>query len=447
MVMNPGEPERPDGGLLTVRTPGAEESAGQATGADEKATSWSEPLQRLALALVRAVTLDDVAAALAAYGTGAAGAAWSHVCLLGDDGAVAVSLLGGPAVPSRRLDHLGLDAPCPWNDALRERQVVHHATTAALYRAYPGLARSLPLPSPGPVVTVPLTTVGQGCGAVTFGFEGPGVSDGDAPSGDDLQAIAAIAALAGHAAARAARYASEHQTVDALQRAYLPARLAPLAGLSFATRYLPADEPMAVGGDWYDAIPLPGHRVGVIIGDVAGHGLPAATVMASLRAALRAFATVDACPARILARLNDYTCLFKPDAFATVFIGVFEPGNEQLRYASAGHPPALLLTAAGPAQVLGGALGPPLGLPGARYESDEQAFPPGASLVAYTDGLIERRDQVIDTRLADLVKAASSNAGAGPDDLCDRLVFELLAGRDLFDDAALLVTTRRPNPS
>jgi serine phosphatase RsbU (regulator of sigma subunit) len=130
-----------------------------------------------------------------------------------------------------------------------------------------------------------------------------------------------------------------------------------------------------------------------------------------------------------------------------VFVALFDPGNERLRYASAGHPPALLVPAAGPAQLLGGALGPPLGLPGARYEAEDQAFPSGAALVAYTDGLIERRDQVIDDRLADLVTAASSCAGTGPDDLCDRLVFELLAGRDLFDDAALLVAARLPTTS
>jgi hypothetical protein len=402
---------------------------------------WSEPVQRLALALVRVISLDDVAAALLAYGTGAAGAGWSHVLLLNGAGGVAISQLGGPAVPSRRLDHLDLDAPFPWNDALRAGQIVRHPTAAALYQAYPGLESVLPLPSPGAVVTFPLMTVGACCGAVTFGFEDSDPTGG-IPSDPPLEAIAA---LAGHAAARAARYASDYQTAELLQRAYLPVRLAPLAGLSFATRYLPADEPVAVGGDWYDAIPLPGGEVGLIIGDVAGHGLPAATVMASLRAALRAFATVEACPARILTRLNDYTCLFKPDAFATVFVAIVDATSEQLRYASAGHPPALVVTPAGPTQILAGALGPPLGLPGARYEFGERAFPPGASLVAYTDGLIERREQIIDDGLADLVAAAASaGPGVGPDELCDRLVFELLAGQDLFDDAAVLVATRQP---
>jgi serine phosphatase RsbU (regulator of sigma subunit) len=145
----------------------------------------------------------------------------------------------------------------------------------------------------------------------------------------------------------------------------------------------------------------------------------------------------------MVARLNDYTCLFKPDAFATVFVAVFDPGRGLLRYARAGHPPALLVDRAGAAQVLEEGLGPPLGVPGARYEAAEQEFPAGASLVAYTDGLIERRDEPIDARLADLMAVASAaGAGAEPEGLCDRLVFELLAGKDLTDDAALLVATR-----
>jgi len=411
-----------------------------------RATSWAEPLQRLALALIRAVSLDDVAAAAVAYGPIAAGAGCGHALLLDQGGGVAASLLGGPAVPSARLDHLGLDAPLPWNDAVHDNRTIAFPSTAAFYDAYPGLESLVDLPTSGPVVTTPLVCVGECRGSVTFGFEPPAEGDGDDGGGLAVDALPGIAAVVGQAAARAAIYASEHQSAELLQRAYMPARPSPLAGLSFATRYLPAGEPAAVGGDWYDVLPLPGPLVGLVIGDVAGHGLKAAAVMASLRAALRAFATVEACPARILARLNDYTCLYKPDAFATVFVAVFDPEAGRLRYARAGHPPALLMAGDGATELLDGALGPPLGVPGATYEPDERRFPAGASLVAYTDGLIERRDQSIDARLAQLVQAAPAAAGGGPDGLCDWLVFELLAGQDLFDDAALLVATRQETP-
>ncbi len=405
-----------------------------------KATSWAEPLQRLALALIRAVSLDDVAAATVAYGPMAAGAGCGHALLLDRRGGVAVSLLGGPAVRTARLDDLGLDAPVPWNDAVHDHRVITFPSTTALYEAYPGLGSLVAFPTSGPVVTTPLVCVGECRGSLTFGFEPQADDDGGAPP---VAALQEIAAVVGQAAARAAIYASEHQSVELLQRAYLPVRLSPLAGLSFATRYLPAGEPVAVGGDWYDVLPLPGPLVGLVIGDVAGHGIRAAAVMASLRAALRAFATVEACPARILTRLNDYTCRYKPDTFATVFVGVFDPDEDLIRYALAGHPPALLVARDGATDVLDGTVGPPLGVPGATYEPREHPFPAGASLVAYTDGLIERRDQPIDARLAELVHAARAGAGGGPDALCDWLVFELLSDKDLFDDAALLVAARQ----
>ena len=429
----------PGDGLLAARAPEADQDERSDAGGDMKG-GWDEPLQRLALALVRAVSLDDVAAALVAYGAAAAGARWGHVLLLDDLGGVGVSLLGGPAMPTRRLDELDLDAPAPWNDALRNARSLVFPSTEALQRAYPSLQALLPdIGDLGPVVTAPVGALGEPRGAVTFGFDTP-------EDGGDVAAVnaplEAIAELAGRAGARAAIYASEHQSAELLQRAYLPARLSTLAGLSFATRYLPAAQPVAVGGDWYDVILLPGSQVGIIIGDVAGHGLQAAVIMASLRAALRAFATVDACPALILTRLNEYICLFKPEAFATVFVGVFDAGQERLRYTLAGHPPPLLVTGNGSLDVLDDALGPPLGFPGAAYEPGERPFPAGASLVAYTDGLIERRDEALDTRLEELVKATAAAAGAGPESLCDRVVFELLAGKDLTDDAALLVATR-----
>ena len=377
--------------------------------------------------------LDDVAAAAVAYGPMAAKAAWGHALLLDHRHALAVSLLGGPAVPSARLDDLGLDASLPWNDALRDNKVITFPSTAAWRGAYPGLASLVGLPTSGPVVTMPLVTVGEGCGALTFGFE-PGSSNDDA-------ALDEIAAFVGQAAARAAVYAGEHQSAELLQRAYLPARVSPLAGLSFATRYLPAGETAAVGGDWYDVLPLPGPLVGLVIGDVAGHEIKAAAVMASLRAALRAFATVDACPARILTCLNNYTCLYKPDAFATVFVAVFDPHEERIRYARAGHPPALLVARDGATDVLDGTVGPPLGLPGTIYEPGEHSFPAGAS----PGGLHRRAHRAPrspDRRPAGRARRGRSGRGRRAYALCDWLVFELLAGKDLFDDAALLVAAR-----
>ncbi|HKY74748.1 MAG TPA: SpoIIE family protein phosphatase, partial [Acidimicrobiia bacterium] len=272
-------------GQLAVRAPAIEEQRQTDAGLHQSG-SWAEPLQQLALALVRSVSLDDVAAAIVAYGTVAAGARWSHVLLVDGHGAPGVSLLAGPGVPSCRLDTPDPRSPAPWNDALREARQLTFPSTDALLDAYPDLKPLLALESRGPVITTPLVAVDDRCGAMTFGFDRPPVGGADAAGNAPLETIAE---LSGRAAVRAAVYAGEHQSAELLQRAYLPTRLSPLGDVSFASRYLPAGEPVGVGGDWYDLLPLPDGRIGVVMGDVAGHGLQAADVMASLRGALRAF--------------------------------------------------------------------------------------------------------------------------------------------------------------
>lgn len=394
------------------------------------------PLDQLVRALLRAVSLSDVAAALVAYGTAAAGARWARAVLLDQQGEVAISLFGGQAVPSRRLESAGFEVRCPWVDAVREGATLVFPSTEDLRRDYPEMAEVFSLPSEGAVITLPIGSGEQRCGAVTFGFEDRG------PIAEPVRAtVANIASLVAHAAPRAVVYEADYRAAEILQQAYLPDRLPDLAGLTFASRCLSAGEPWGVAGDWYDALALPGPYVGLVMGDVAGHGIHAATVMAALRGAVRAFSTVEASPAAILARMNTYLGVFKPDAFATLFIAIFDPADGRLRYARAGHPPALLLRPDGSFDLLKEPLGPPLGLPGTCYREGEQPFPPGSTLVIYTDGLIERQDRDIDLSMADLVRTASSHHRSSPDDLCDRLV-ELLAGAELFDDATLLVVRR-----
>lgn len=402
---------------------------------EAKRAPWPEPLQLLAEALVRAVSLADVAAAAVSYGTAAAGARCAHIMLFDHEDQVGTSLLGGSAVPSRRLEHIA-ELRAPWSDAVEGGSTLVFRSSEDLYQVYPELDKLGGLPSKGAVITLPLTSAHHTAGALTFGFGRRGRI-----SAATEATIADVASLVAQAARRAVLYEVEHHSAEMLQRAYLPNRLADIGGLSFASRYLPASGLFAVGGDWYDAIPLPGDRVGLIIGDVAGHGIRAATIMASLRGALRAFSTIEVSPGDILTRLNTYTCMFKPDTFATALVAIFDPGQGAIQYASAGHPPALLLGEDGSVDVLTEPLGPPLGLPGTTYRAGERPFPPGSMFAVYTDGLIERRDQAIDVALEDLARSAAAGAGTA-DDLCDQLVFELLAGVDLFDDAALLIAVR-----
>lgn len=401
---------------------------------------WFEPMQLLAEALVRAVSLNDVAAAVVTYGTAATGARCAHVILHGDQDSMAVSLVGGHAVPTHHLKDpkdATVNVASPWIDAAQRSSPITFRSTAELYDAYPELAPMRLLPSTGAVITTPLSSTGSTCGAVTFGFG----RRGRLPAATRAT-VSQVASLAGHAVRRAVLYETEHHSAKALQRAFLPPQLEDIAGLSFASRYLPAGGAFDIGGDWYDVIALPGPKVGLIIGDVAGHGIQAARIMAALRSALRAFATVDPSPGQILSRLNAYTDMFKPDEFATVLVGIFDSADGRLRYASAGHPPPIVIGEDGSSQLLSGALNPPLGIPHGPYEENEQPFSPGCALVIYTDGLIERRGRDVDAGVAELARAATVERGRSPDELCDRIVFELLAGVELFDDAALLVAVR-----
>jgi hypothetical protein len=320
---------------------------------------------------MRAVSTSDVAASVVAYGTAAAGARWARAVLLDRTGAMAVSLVGGQAVPSRRQDGGAFAGRCPWADAVRRGVPLQFASTQDVRDAYPGIEEVQPLPGEGAVITVPLGSAGPRCGAVTFGFDVPG------PLTDPVRAIVAeVASLAAYAAQRALVYDAENRAAETFQHAYLPDRLADVCGLTFASRCLSASEPWGVAGDWYDVLSLPGPLVGMVMGDVAGHGIPAATTMAALRGAVRAFSTVEASPAAILARMNTYMGVFKPDAFATLFVAVFDPANGMLRFARAGHPPPLLVHPDGTSVMLDQPFGPPLGVPDAVYDNGEVPLPP-----------------------------------------------------------------------
>ena len=394
------------------------------------------PLHPLVKALMRAVSTSDVAASVVAYGTAAAGARWARAVLLDRTGAIAVSVLGGQAVPSRHLDQGGFGVRCPWMDAVGGGVTLEFASTQDVRDAYPGIDEIQPLPGEGAVITVPLGSAVPRCGAVMLGFDEPG------PLTDPVRAIVAeVASLAAYAAQRSLVYDAENRAAETFQHAYLPDRLADVCGLSFASRCLSASEPWGVAGDWSDVLSLPGPLVGMVMGDVAGHGIPAATTMAALRGAVRAFSTVEPSPAAILTRMNTYMGVFKPDAFATLVVAVFDPANGVLRFARAGHPPALLVHPDGTSILLDQPFGPPLGVPDAVYDEGDVPWPPGTTLVIYTDGLIERRYGCMDASMADLVRTVSRHRSGHPERLCDRLV-EGLAGSELSDDVSLLVAIR-----
>lgn len=227
----------------------------------------------------------------------------------------------------------------------------------------------------------------------------------------------------------------EHRGAVALQRSLLPDRLPDLIGIDAAVRYLPARD--EVGGDWYDVIELPSGQVGLAIGDVAGHGLRAAALMGQLRTGLRAYALEGHAPAETLKRLDRLLHTISGREMATAAYAVIEPATGRLRYASAGHPPPVLVRGGREAGLLGIDAAPPLGtLAFAYYREVETTLAPGDTILLYTDGLIERRRESLTEGLERLRALAEVPLSA--DQLCRRVTQELVPHGGGDDDIAVV---------
>lgn len=226
-----------------------------------------------------------------------------------------------------------------------------------------------------------------------------------------------------------------------LQRSLVPAELPDTPGLRFASRNIPAIADIDVGGDWYDVIPISPARVGLVIGDVAGHGVEAAAAMGQLRSALRIYALDGLSPGVVLERLNQLVHRFGVGDFSTLCYLTLDPPTGVVVFACAGHPYPLLLTPGDAPRYLEGGRSLPLGVArDALYCEAATILTPGSTLLLYTDGIIESRTQAIDEGLAHLAAAATS----GPtdlDDLLDHLLDPVLADEP-EDDIALLAIRR-----
>lgn len=235
----------------------------------------------------------------------------------------------------------------------------------------------------------------------------------------------------------------DRRIAETLQRSLLPVGLPDTAGVAVAARYLPAAQEADVGGDLYDVIDLPDGRVGVAIGDVAGKGLPAAAAVGHVRAALRAYALDDPEPATVLRRL-DHLLASQPAApMATAFFGVLDPADGDLHYASAGHPPALVVPDHGRPHYLPPAPGVPLGVvPEAAFGGRSARLQPGDLLLLYTDGVIERRTSGVTDGLERLERVAVASRGGSPDALLDAVLATV--PRAQRDDVAVLALGLSP---
>ncbi|MFH9984604.1 PP2C family protein-serine/threonine phosphatase [Streptomyces luteogriseus] len=235
-------------------------------------------------------------------------------------------------------------------------------------------------------------------------------------------------------------HAREREVALALQAAMLPAP-DPVGHHRAAVRYRPAVGTLNVCGDWYDLVDLPGDRIAVAVGDVVGHGLEAAGVMGQLGSALSAAARVADGPARALEALGLYARHVDGAESTTVVKTYIDWETHTLTYSSAGHPPPALLHPDGTVTFLDQATDPPLGARPEHVPRPEAttAFAEGATLVLYSDGLIERRDEDIDAGLARLADALARHGDAGPEALADALLADLLPSSGNTDDTALVI--------
>ncbi|MER7746054.1 SpoIIE family protein phosphatase [Streptomyces bacillaris] len=312
------------------------------------------------------------------------------------------------------------------------------------------------------VLVVPLRVGGSVLGLVTFvrsprpRVSGRPLAHGPATTFDNGEV-----ALADELAARAAvcidnarRFTRERSASLALQRQLLPHHVPPQSAVDIAYRYLPSDDVTGVGGDWFDVIPLSGTRVGLVVGDVVGHGLQAAATMGRLRTSVRAFAQLDMAPDELLTRLDDL--VGQPgvpqgppsDPYdelttgATCLYAVYDPVSRRCVMARAGHLPPAVVHPDGQVTFPDLPAGPPLGLGGLPFESMEIELPVGSLLALFTDGLVEARDHDIDQGLDALGRVLGTPA-ASLDELCDRAVSALVPDATTADDTALLLARTR----
>jgi hypothetical protein len=231
-------------------------------------------------------------------------------------------------------------------------------------------------------------------------------------------------------------YGEQRSIAVTLQQALLPGELPRFDEMDVAARYLPGVAGVDIGGDWYDVLRVDGHRAVVAVGDVSGRGLHAATVMASLRFAIRAFATHGDDPATILTKVAELVSVGRDGHFATVLCGLIDTETQTMALASAGHLPPLLLDGSG-ASYVDVPNGVPIGVPAVTpYQQVTIARPPHATLLAFTDGLIERRGEDLDAGLERLRVLARDSQGP-LDTLLESLVHGLTPDGS-NDDIALL---------
>jgi GAF domain-containing protein len=266
-------------------------------------------------------------------------------------------------------------------------------------------------------------------------------------SASDEAALRQLAGLGSVALANALLFEREHQIAVTLQTSLLPDDLPVLGGMDIAARYVPAAPATQVGGDWYDVIQLESGQVALVIGDVMGHGIKAASVMGQLRLAIRAYAIDGYSPSEVVSRVDRLLERLDETQIATLVYAVLEPASGHVTIVNAGHPPPVMVDRLGNARLLSGAESVALGAGAATAVESERVVhteegltvPRGSRLMFYTDGLVEDRNRPVGNGITLLQQAVRGHVGS-PAELCD-LVLSNVAPSHLEDDVCILAVT------
>ncbi|MFG2292274.1 SpoIIE family protein phosphatase [Streptomyces sp. NPDC048603] len=389
----------------------------------------------LAIALTEAITARQVSAVVTDELLPAFGGRQLAIYLLNERHLYLAWETGFPKGFLDPFDGVSLEVRLPGVETLTSGRPIFFESMEHLAAAYPGIPLDA---SVGARAFLPLIASGRPVGSCILGFDRP---RGFSP--EERTVLTALAGLIAQALDRAQRYESEAAVARGLQDALLPRHLPVVDEVETIGRYLPGTAGMDIGGDWYDVIETGPGGLAVVIGDVQGHGIPAASTMGQLRSAVRAFALSGNAPDEVVGGTNRLLIDLDPGQFASCCYILLDPGSGAARAVRAGHPQPLLRHPDGRAEVLDLPGGVVLGVDGeATYPVTELVLEPGAVLALYTDGLVEVPGTDIDVGIERLRALLAEAGGGSLAETADRLVREAGESADRPDDVALLLAAR-----
>jgi hypothetical protein len=396
----------------------------------EQARAREELLRRVTAALSRAVTAGEVADVIVVDCMAALGALAGVVAVLDGAEATVIAARGYPDEVLRVGSRIALDARLPLPSVLRTGEPRWLQTRDDWLRDFDAPSSNL-----GPVgVALPLVVEGRVIGSIAFRFAG---AERRFTTGE-RRLVETLAELCAQALDRARLFDVQRSAAEVLQRRLLPGGLPRPPGMELAVRYLPAADGLA-GGDFYDCVERPDGIVGMVVGDVVGHGVEAASAMGQLRSSWRILQQMRVTPGRALEHLDRFARDVEGAGASTAAcVDVHADGT--IAYACAGHPPPLLAPRDGPPRYLLDGRGTPLGMGLYRLAEGVAPFARDDVLLLFTDGVVEHRGRGIDVGLERLREVVGGCAGRPLEELLDAVVTDMPPGT--ADDRALLAVRR-----